>query len=92
MNRTGRKALLQLLGLVGVLEDKGVQVTLAADLELDLRGLGVLLDPGGYNAELVVDFSSICVLFRFAGLFEFGGKHTGGILPPADLDELLNDC
>jgi hypothetical protein len=45
--RTRRQALLQLLGLVGVLEDKGVQVSLAADLELDLLAVGVLLDPGG---------------------------------------------
>lgn len=40
---TGRKGLLQLLGLVAVLEDKGVEVVAAADLELDLL-VGVLLD------------------------------------------------
>ena len=39
---TGRKGLLQLLGLVAVLEDKGVEVVAAADLELDLL-VGVLL-------------------------------------------------
>lgn len=44
MYRTGGKALLQLLGLVGVLENKGVKVLLAADLELDALGLLVLLD------------------------------------------------
>jgi len=43
---TGRQALLELLGLVGVLEHKGIQEPLAADLELDLLGLRVLLDPG----------------------------------------------
>lgn len=40
---TRRKRLLQLLGLVGVLEDKRVQVTLAADLEFGLL-CGVLLN------------------------------------------------
>ena len=39
---TRRKGLLQLLGLVAVLEDKGVKVVAAADLELDLL-VGVLL-------------------------------------------------
>jgi hypothetical protein len=42
--RTGRKRLLELLGLVGVLKDEGVEVSAAADLELDLRRtLGGLL-------------------------------------------------
>lgn len=44
---TGRQALLELLGLVRVLEDQGVEEPLAADLELDLLGVLVLLDPGG---------------------------------------------
>jgi hypothetical protein len=44
---TGGKALLELLGLVGVLEHQGVEVLLAADLELDVVGLLVLLDPRG---------------------------------------------
>lgn len=44
---TGRKALLELLGLVVVLEHQGVKVLLAADLELDVVGLLVLLDPRG---------------------------------------------
>ena len=43
---TGRKGLLELGGLFGVLEDKGVEVLLAADLELDVLALGVLLDAG----------------------------------------------
>lgn len=43
---TGRQALLELLGLVGVFKHKGIQEPLAADLELDLLGLRVLLDPG----------------------------------------------
>jgi len=33
---TGRERLLELLSLVGVLEDKGVEMSAAADLELDL--------------------------------------------------------
>jgi hypothetical protein len=42
--RTRRKRLLELLGLVGVLKDEGVEVSAAADLELDLRRtLGGLL-------------------------------------------------
>lgn len=44
LNRTGRKALLKLVGLVGVLEDEGVEVLLAADLELNGLSLLVLLD------------------------------------------------
>jgi len=52
--RTGRKAGLQLLRLIGILEDEGVQVLLAPDLELDGGGLLVLLDPRGcFNSNLV---------------------------------------
>ena len=47
--RTRGQALLELLGLVRVLEDQGVQEPLAADLELDLLGVLVLLDPGGWE-------------------------------------------
>jgi hypothetical protein len=47
VNRTRRKALLELVGLVGVLKDKSVQESVAADLELGLAGLAVTLDPGG---------------------------------------------
>lgn len=50
-NRTGRERLLELLGLVVVLQDKGVQLTGAADLELDLLGVAVLLDAGRYNGS-----------------------------------------
>lgn len=42
---TRRKGLLQLVGLVGVLEHQGVEVLLASDLELDVVGLLALLDP-----------------------------------------------
>ena len=43
-SRTGRKRLLQLLGLLRVLEDESVEVAVAADLELGLAGGGALLD------------------------------------------------
>lgn len=44
---TRRKGLLKLLGLVVVLQHQGVEVLLASDLELDVVGLLVLLDPRG---------------------------------------------
>jgi len=47
--RTRGKRLLELLNLVGVLEDKGVELLGAPNLELGLVGLLVLLDPGGYS-------------------------------------------
>ena len=45
--RTWGKALLELLGLVVVLKHESVEVLLAADLELDVVGLLVLLDACG---------------------------------------------
>lgn len=47
--RTRGKRLLELLGLVGVLEDEGVDVPRAADLELDVVDLLVLLDARGWR-------------------------------------------
>lgn len=44
---TRGQALLELGGLVGVLQDEGVEEAFAADLELDLLALAVALDPGG---------------------------------------------
>lgn len=52
--RTGRERLLKLLGLLSVLEGQGVEVLRASDLELDQRGLLVLLDPGGWKFEFLV--------------------------------------
>lgn len=46
--RTRRKRLLELLGLVVVLKDEGVQVARASDLELGQVGGLVLLDTRGY--------------------------------------------
>jgi hypothetical protein len=48
--RTGGKALLQLLSLVGVLENEGVQVAGASDLELGQGGLLALLYARRYNS------------------------------------------
>jgi hypothetical protein len=42
--RTRREALLEFLGLVEVLQDEGVEVSMAPDLELDVLALLVLLD------------------------------------------------
>lgn len=41
------KRVLQLVCLVGILENEGVEVSLAADLELDLVGASSLLDARG---------------------------------------------
>ena len=48
-HRTRRKALLQLVGLVGILEHQGVKVALAPHLELCQAGLFALFDPGVYK-------------------------------------------
>lgn len=45
--RTGWQALLELLGLVRVLQHQSVEVLLAADLELDIADLLILLDARG---------------------------------------------
>lgn len=53
---TGRERLLKLLGLIGVLEDEGVEVSRAADLELDLAGGGNALDLDNrllYNSSII---------------------------------------
>lgn len=47
LKRTRGQTLLELVGLFGVLQDKGVKVAVAADLELGLLVLAVLLDAGG---------------------------------------------
>lgn len=46
LQRTWGQALLELVGLVGVLQDKGVDEAVASDLELDLLGRTVALDAG----------------------------------------------
>ena len=47
IKRTWGQALLQLIGLVGILQDKAVDEPVASDLELDLLRLTVALDASG---------------------------------------------
>ena len=54
---TRRKGLLELLGLVAVLEDKGVEVVAAADLELDLL-VGVLLHAHSCKTRSISQMST----------------------------------
>lgn len=49
--RTWGQALLELVGLVGVLQDKGVDEAVASNLELDLLGRAVALDAGSCKRE-----------------------------------------
>lgn len=67
--RTRREGSLELLSLVGVLENKGVEVLLAADLELDLLSSLVLLDPGGcwVKASLLEIRSVFATVFSQVG-------------------------
>jgi len=51
--------LLELVGLLGVLEDKGVQVTLAADLELDQGGLLAALDASRAGVLAAADLDEL---------------------------------
>lgn len=50
-SRTRRERLLELLGLLGVLDNQGVQVARASDLELGQVGGLALLDARGYNVQ-----------------------------------------
>lgn len=80
--RTGRQALSKLLGLVVVLQDEGVEVLRASDLELRLGRLGGLLDPGGYQKKGTVRTH----IPRHTPPPTMA--RTAGVLAPADLDEL----
>ena len=60
--RTRRKRLLELLGLVAVLEDKGVELAAAADLELDLL-VGVLLHARSCRNVQSVKYSQLRLQF-----------------------------
>lgn len=90
VRRTRGKALLELVGLLGVLEDKGVQEALAADLELDLLVLAVLLDPGGCRSNCLLVFNSVFTLHGLLSERKKKAKRTGSVLPAADLNELLD--
>lgn len=98
--------LLQLVGLVGVLEDKGVEALLASDLELGLRDTGalVLLYASSWNTHCqhVVLVSILCSRLSLSlsdppssvpSTFSHSKlviRHTASILSPADLDEALD--
>jgi len=86
VQHTRGQGLLQLLGLVGILEHQGVQVLLAADLELDVADLLVLLDARG--CETLVFMAPVVSPHAVDGRGSFARKRTGGVLPTADLDEL----
>lgn len=60
--RTRWQGLLELVGLLGVLEDKGVQVTLAADLELDQGGLLAALDASRAGVLAAADLDELGVV------------------------------
>lgn len=57
--RTRGEGLLELVGLLGVLEDKGVKVALAADLELDGRGLLAALDASRAGVLAAADLDEL---------------------------------
>lgn len=97
-DRTGRQGLLKLVGLLVVLENQGVQLGAASDLELGLRRLLVLLYPRRC-IQSTVSLGSRCRLVGRGGwkaigsllLFFVGAskiRRTLGILAAADLDEL----
>ena len=67
----GRKRLLELLGLLGVLQDESVEVPLAADLELDLLGALVLLDARGRSIASPADLDELLDISDFL-------RHGGG--------------
>jgi hypothetical protein len=71
-------------------------VLLAADLELDVADLLVLLDPRGYIpiVRLLSSFAAQVPRLSFRAPIHYSGsirglsKRTGSVLPTADLDEL----
>lgn len=69
---TWRERLPQLLGLVGVLKDEGVEVGLAADLELDLAGSAALLDARScrkYNISTCTLYTSQTIRSALSSIF-----------------------
>jgi hypothetical protein len=83
--RTRRKALLELVGFLGVLQHEGVKVFLAPDLELDVLTLLVLLDARRCEV-LAASRPDCCVICKSVS----GMTLTGSIFPAADLNELLD--
>lgn len=78
---TRGKRLLELLGLVVVFEDEGVEVSVASDLELGLVGGLVLLYPRSWGILLVFESHEMLSSRR---------ERTGGILAAGDGEELLD--
>jgi len=59
------KRLLELLGLLRVLEDESVEVTVAADLELGLARDGALLDAGRGGVLAAADLNELLDVLDF---------------------------
>ena len=72
--RTWWEGLLELVGLLGILEDKGVKVTLAADLELDGRGLLAALDASRAGVLAAADLDEVLDVGDFS--WHFGGSRA----------------
>jgi hypothetical protein len=73
--RTGWQRSLELVGLLGVLEDKGVQVALAADLELDLGGLLAALYSG--SCDIILSAFPFFWIFCWRAKFSISSSRFG---------------
>lgn len=69
--------LLQLLGLLGILQDKGVEMSLAADLELDLGGLLGALNAGRGSILASANLNEILDIGDLAR--HFGGNFASNL-------------
>lgn len=74
MRHTWWEGLLELIGLLGILEDKGVEVTLAADLELDSGGLLAALDASRAGVLAAADLDEVLDVGDFS--WHFGGSRS----------------
>lgn len=74
VRRTWWEGLLELIGLLGILEDKGVEVTLAADLELDGGGLLAALDASRAGVLAAADLDEVLDVGDFS--WHFGGSKS----------------
>lgn len=70
--RTWWQRLLKLIGLLRILKDKGIQVALAADLELDGRGLLAALDASRAGVLAAADLDEVLDVGDFS--WHFGGS------------------
>lgn len=62
--------MLELLGLVRILQDERIEVSLASDLELGLGGLLALLDTGRGSILAAADLNKLLDIGDFARHFE----------------------